>query len=105
MIKEDPHKLTKPVRPKKVDRWLTNEEIYALLAETQQTPHLHIATVLMLSTAGRIGAVLDLTWDRVDFDKMAAAVGELSGKYKLAQGWCRHHHLERGVVAETRRTF
>jgi LmbE family N-acetylglucosaminyl deacetylase len=26
-------------------------------------------------------------------DKMAAAVGELSGKYQLAQGWCRHHHL------------
>jgi hypothetical protein len=26
-------------------------------------------------------------------DKMAAAVGELSGKYKSAQGWCRHLHL------------
>jgi hypothetical protein len=24
---------------------------------------------------------------------MAAAVGELSGKYQLAQGWCRHLHL------------
>ena len=26
-------------------------------------------------------------------DKMAAAVGALSGKYQLAQGWCRHLHL------------
>ena len=26
-------------------------------------------------------------------DKMSAAVGALSGKYPLAQGWCRHHHL------------
>jgi hypothetical protein len=26
-------------------------------------------------------------------DKMSAAVGALSGKYVLAQGWCRHHHL------------
>ena len=26
-------------------------------------------------------------------DKMSAAVGALSGKYALAQGWCRHHHL------------
>jgi hypothetical protein len=26
-------------------------------------------------------------------DKMSAAVGALSGKYQLAQGWCRHHHL------------
>jgi hypothetical protein len=24
---------------------------------------------------------------------MSAAVGALSGKYQLAQGWCRHLHL------------
>ncbi|MTI01658.1 site-specific integrase [Roseibium sp. RKSG952] len=69
MINEDPHKLTKPARPNKVERWLDHNEIQALLDETQQTPHLHVATVLMLSTAGRIGAILDLTWDRVDFRK------------------------------------
>lgn len=69
MIKEDPHKLTKPTRPNKVERWLKYEEIQTLFAETQQTPHLHVATVLMLSTAGRIGAILDLTWDRVDFEE------------------------------------
>lgn len=68
MIGAEPYKLTKPTRPNKVDRWLTAIEIQALLAETQQTPHLHVATVLMLSTAGRIGAILELTWDRVDFD-------------------------------------
>ena len=69
MISEDPHQLTKPVRPNKVERWLEEHEIQSLLEQTQQTPHLHIATVLALSTAGRIGAVLDLTWDRVDFKK------------------------------------
>jgi hypothetical protein len=26
-------------------------------------------------------------------DKMAAAVGALSGRYALAQGWSRHLHL------------
>ena len=25
--------------------------------------------ILMLSTAGRLGAILDLTWDRVDFTR------------------------------------
>ncbi|WP_299605684.1 site-specific integrase [uncultured Tateyamaria sp.] len=67
LIKESPHQLRKPSRSRPVDRWLTQTEIDTLLAETLQTPHLHIATVLMLSTAGRLGAILELTWDQVDF--------------------------------------
>lgn len=69
LIKEDPHKLKKPVKPAPVDRWLTTEEIQKLLAASEQTPHLHVAIVLMLATAGRVGAILDLTWDRINFEQ------------------------------------
>lgn len=69
LIKENPHQLKKPVKPAPVDRWLTAEEIQKLLVASEQTPHLHVAIALMLATAGRIGAVLDLTWGRIDLDK------------------------------------
>lgn len=32
-------------------------------------PHIRLAVILLLGTAGRAGAILDLTWDRVDFDR------------------------------------
>ncbi|WP_318013731.1 site-specific integrase [Paracoccus sp. DMF] len=32
-------------------------------------PHIRLAMLLMLGTAGRIGALLELTWDRVDLDR------------------------------------
>jgi integrase len=32
-------------------------------------PHIAFAINMMLSTAGRVGTILDLTWDRVDFER------------------------------------
>jgi integrase len=32
-------------------------------------PHIRLAILLMLTTAGRVSAILDLTWDRVDFER------------------------------------
>ena len=61
--------LAKPVRPAPKEIWLDFPEIDRLLAEVSDIPHLYTATLLMLSTAGRVGAILELTWDRVNFDK------------------------------------
>jgi len=69
LISSEPYKLSRPPKPRPKERWLNGEEIEKLLSETVKTPHLHVAVILMLSTAGRVGAVLDITWDRVDFDK------------------------------------
>ena len=101
IIIEDPHKLTKPTKPDPVDRWLNHDEINLLLNESMQTPHLYVAVVLMLSTAGRIGAILDLTWDRVDMEnkeinlklkgagtrKNRANVPMNNGTYELLREW------------------
>lgn len=64
---DKPIKLKKPRAKTRKDVWLNEKQIYQLLNETLQTPHLHIAVALMLGTAARISAILELTWDRVDF--------------------------------------
>ena len=59
----------RPEKPAPNDRWLTHAEIDRLIAAAQTTPHIALAVLLMLTTAARVGAVLDLTWDRVDMDR------------------------------------
>lgn len=47
---------------------MTEAEIGRLLA-VPKAHHIQLAILLMLSTAGRVGAILELTWDRVDFER------------------------------------
>ena len=57
-----------PTKPSPKERWLTEPEIGQLLDATS-APHIRLAVHLMLATAGRVGSILDLTWDRVDFER------------------------------------
>lgn len=50
------------------DRYLTRDEVAALIGAAVD-PHIRLAMLLMLTTAGRIGAILELTWSRVDLDR------------------------------------
>ena len=56
-----------PSAPPPRDRYLTKSEARKLLAGCSQ-PHVKLFVRLALKTAGRRGAVLGLTWDRVDFE-------------------------------------
>lgn len=58
--------IERPQKPAPKDRWLTRPEIDKLLA-APKAHHVQLAILLMLATAGRVSAVLELTWDRVDF--------------------------------------
>lgn len=58
----------RPQKPAGRERWLTEAEIGRLLA-ARAAPHIRLAIVLMLATAGRVSAVLQLTWDRVDLER------------------------------------
>jgi integrase len=62
-----PH-IYKPPKPEARDRHLSYEEARALLAAVE-LPHMKLAIRLLLGTAGRVGAILDLTWDRIDFER------------------------------------
>jgi integrase len=53
-----------PSKPR--DRYLTREEADRLLAAIE-TPHVQLFVEIALGTGARMGAILDLTWDRVDF--------------------------------------
>ncbi len=57
-----------PPRPPARDRWLTQAEMGKLFAECK-TPHLRLFVTLAYHTAARRGAILDLTWDRVDLER------------------------------------
>jgi integrase len=55
-----------PPRPPARDRWLTREELDRLVLAAG-APHIKLFVILAYHTAARAGAILDLTWDRVDF--------------------------------------
>lgn len=55
-----------PSKPAPRDRVLTESEAIRLLDATT-TYHVRLFVILALATAARSGALLDLTWDRVDF--------------------------------------
>ncbi|MBL3608247.1 site-specific integrase [Rhodovulum sulfidophilum] len=55
-----------PPTPAPRERYLSRDEVDRLLAAALD-PHIKLAMLLMLTTAGRSGAILELTWDRVDF--------------------------------------
>jgi integrase len=48
------------------DDYLTHEQVRKLLASVT-TPHVRLFIILALTTGARMSAILELTWDRVDF--------------------------------------
>lgn len=48
------------------DRYLTREELDRLL-EHVRTPHVRLFIILAVTTGARMGAILDLRWEQVDF--------------------------------------
>lgn len=71
-----------PPAPPPKSRHLSREQYRALRDAAQQTPHLYMFVVTAYSTAGRASAVLDLTWDRVEFDagRIRLGLGEKRSK-------------------------
>lgn len=57
-----------PVKPPPREHHLTRDEAERLL-DAASLPHVRLFIIMALSTAGRAEAILELTWDRVDFDR------------------------------------
>lgn len=73
--KHSPAIIEMPPAPPPRSRNLTREQYRALRDAAAHTPHLHLFVVLAYTTAGRAGAILDLTWDRVDFARGEIRLG------------------------------
>jgi integrase len=67
LIDRAPH-IERPSQPAPKDRRLSDDEIARLLA-AEAEPHVRLAAILMLTTAGRVTALLELKWERVDFER------------------------------------
>lgn len=57
-----------PAKPAPRDHYLTKDEARRLI-DAAVSPHVRLFIILALTTAGRAGAILDLTWMRVDLEK------------------------------------
>jgi len=58
----------RPEKPTPKERHMTPAEIGRLL-DGANAPHIRLAIHILVATAARIGAVLDLTWARVDLER------------------------------------
>lgn len=60
--------IERPPKPTPKERFLSKGEVQKLI-EGADAPHITLAIHLLFATAGRVGAILDLTWDRVDMER------------------------------------
>jgi len=67
LIDKAPH-IERPAKPAPKDNHLTRAEVRALM-EGATLPHVRLFINLATGTAARNRALLDLTWDRVDFER------------------------------------
>lgn len=58
--------IERPAKPTPKERYLEKIEISDLI-DHADSPHIALAIHLLFATAGRVGSILDLTWDRVNF--------------------------------------
>ena len=69
-----------PPRPDPRDRWLTRQEYSRLRTAAKEVGlHTWLFVVLAIATAGRQKAILELTWDRVDFERGQIHLGKKRG--------------------------
>lgn len=73
--------IERPQKPEPKDRFLTREEAQRVLA-CAKTPHLKTAIHLMLGTAARVTAILELKWERVDFERRLIYLRDPEDKVK-----------------------
>ncbi len=69
-----PAEVALPPKPPPRDRHMSRAQ-YAELLAACETPHLRLFAQLALATGGRAGAIIELTWDRVDFERGLIRLG------------------------------
>jgi integrase len=67
MIESAPD-IWRPVKPAGREVFLTRPEMTRLI-DGCAAPHVRLGITLLAGTAARVGAILDLTWDRVDLER------------------------------------
>jgi integrase len=80
----EPVSIALPPPPRPKTDYITRTEFKSLL-ESAVYPHVKLFLILAIATGGRSSAILDLTWDRVDFEKRTISLDDLD-KSKSSKG-------------------
>lgn len=91
--------IERPQKPPPKERFLRENEIRALI-DAAHLPHVRLAIILMLGTAGRVGAVLDLTWDRVDFEHGIISLAVFDGQRRKGRATVPMNAMTRPALLE-----
>lgn len=67
LIPRAPH-IELPPKPASNVQPMSGEEMQRLI-DGCSAPHVRLAVVMLVATGARVGAVLDLTWNRIDFER------------------------------------
>lgn len=70
-----------PPTPPPRDRYLTRQEVEKLW-EAAESAHIELFIRLAWATAGRASAIMELTWDRVDFERNQIRLATGEGRQK-----------------------
>lgn len=100
-IERAPH-VERPTKPAPKDRHLTRDEARRLI-EAASAPHVRLAIVLLLGTAARVGAILDLTWDRIDLERGVIRLALADGTTRKGRATVPVNGMVRAALAEARR--
>lgn len=87
LIAEAP-RIERPSKPRHTEKHLTREEVRRLF-KSDDYPHVKLAAVMLYTTAARVSALLELTWDRVDFHQ---------GRIHLENPKITRNHKGRSIV-------
>jgi integrase len=91
-----------PQKPGPRDKFLTRDQATALL-DAAVMPHVRLFVVLAITTAGREGAILDLTWDRVNFETgLIDLYDPTKSKTKKGRAVVPMNAMSRAALAEAR---
>jgi len=82
-IERQPQFIMPVSAPPPRDLWLTREQVNKLM-DTSPSPHMKLFIQIAVSTAARSGAILDLTWDRIDFETRLIDFGRGWGNKRRA---------------------
>ncbi len=90
-----------PPAPPPRDRYLTRPEFKRLIESCIQ-PHVRLFIILALVTAGRKTAVLQLTWDRVDFERGMIRLGVVGERNRKGRAVVPMNDRARQALTEAR---
>lgn len=92
-----------PAKPAPKDHHLTKEEARRLI-DAAVSPHVRLFIILALTTAGRAGAILDLTWMRVDLERRIIRLSDpLRSRTKKGRATVPINELAAGALTEAKK--